>query len=129
MKRRFRWIFGILILAAILLGRTASAVVPDKEPVPPEPFAVQAGSYILMEMQTERVLAGRDIHERRAMASTTKIMTALLTLEQPDLDAYFTVDSKAILVEGSSPAIRSPFGDLQWECFCIPATTAPARRL
>ncbi len=102
MKRRFRWIFGILILAAILLGRTASAVVPDKEPVPPEPFAVQAGSYILMEMQTERVLAGRDIHERRAMASTTKIMTALLTLEQPDLDAYFTVDSKAILVEGSS---------------------------
>ena len=55
-----------------------------------------------MEMETGRVLAGQDIHERLAMASTTKIMTALLTLEQPDLDTYFTVDAKAILVEGSS---------------------------
>ena len=66
------------------------------------PFDISAGAYILMEMETGRVLAGQDIHERLAMASTTKIMTALLTLEQPDLDTYFTVDAKAILVEGSS---------------------------
>ena len=68
----------------------------------PAPFDISAGAYILMEMETGRVLAGQDIHERLAMASTTKIMTALLTLEQPDLDTYFTVDAKAILVEGSS---------------------------
>lgn len=36
------------------------------------------------------------------MASTTKIMSALLTLEQPNLDEYFTVDPDAIRVEGSS---------------------------
>ena len=36
------------------------------------------------------------------MASTTKIMTALITLEQPNLDEVFTVDSQAIRVEGSS---------------------------
>ena len=72
----------------------------DTADQPAAPFDITAGSYILMEMETGRVLAGRDIHERLAMASTTKIMTALLTLEQPDLDEYFTVDSKAILVEG-----------------------------
>ncbi len=102
MKRRFRWILGILFLAAVFLEKTTFAVAFGEEQTPPEPFSVQAGSYVLMEMQTGRVLAGRDIHERLAMASTTKIMTALLTLEQPNLDAYFTVDSKAILVEGSS---------------------------
>ena len=47
----------------------------------PAPFDISAGAYILMEMETGRVLAGQDIHERLAMASTTKIMTALLTLE------------------------------------------------
>ena len=61
----------------------------------PAPFDISAGAYILMEMETGRVLAGQDIHEGLAMASTTKIMTALLTLEQPDLDTYFTVDAKA----------------------------------
>ena len=36
------------------------------------------------------------------MASTTKIMTALLTLEQPGLDELFTVNPQAIKVEGTS---------------------------
>lgn len=63
---------------------------------------IQAGSYLLMEMQTGRVLAGENIHEKMAVASTTKMMTSLIALEQPDLDEYFEVDSKAILVEGSS---------------------------
>lgn len=108
MKRLLIWLCKIFILAAVLLGNTAFAAGFGKtqaEKAPeslPEPFGIEAGSYILMEMETQRVLAGRDIHERLAMASTTKIMTALLTLEQPDLDTYFTVDSKAILVEGSS---------------------------
>ena len=40
------------------------------------------------------------------MASTTKIMTALLTLEQPGLDEEFIVDPEAIRVEGSSMGLR-----------------------
>lgn len=40
--------------------------------------------------------------ERRLMASTTKIMTALLTLEEMELDKPFVVDPKAIRTEGSS---------------------------
>ena len=105
MKRLFVLIFSVFLLAFPPLE--TAAVLPeeffqDTADQPAAPFDITAGSYILMEMETGRVLAGRDIHERLAMASTTKIMTALLTLEQPDLDEYFTVDSKAILVEGSS---------------------------
>ncbi|MBQ3241886.1 MAG: D-alanyl-D-alanine carboxypeptidase [Oscillospiraceae bacterium] len=87
-------------LLAFLLAVTAT--VPLQEETPSAPFSVDAKSYLLMEASTEQILAGKSIHERRAMASTTKIMTALLTLEQPKLDESFSVDAKAVQVEGSS---------------------------
>ena len=61
-----------------------------------------AKSAILIEVSTGQVLYAKNATERRAMASTTKIMTAMLTLEQPHLDEYFVVDPEAIKVEGSS---------------------------
>lgn len=63
---------------------------------------VNAKGAVLVEAQSGRVLFGKNERERLPMASTTKIMSALLTLEQKNLDEYFTVDSDAIQVEGSS---------------------------
>lgn len=63
---------------------------------------VSARAAILLEATTGQVLYVKEGDTRLAMASTTKIMTALLTLEQPNLDEYFVVDSEAIKVEGSS---------------------------
>ena len=40
------------------------------------------------------------------MASTTKIMTALLTIEAGDLDKPFTVDSYAVQVEGTAMGLK-----------------------
>lgn len=66
------------------------------------PGTTSAQSAILIEASTGQVLYAKNETERRAMASTTKIMTAMLTLEQPNLDEYFVVDPEAIKVEGSS---------------------------
>ncbi len=63
---------------------------------------VSAKAAILIEATTGRVLYAKNADSRLPMASTTKIMSALLTLEQPNLDEYFTVDPDAIRVEGSS---------------------------
>lgn len=63
---------------------------------------ISARSAVLIEAVTGRVIFGQMENERLPMASTTKIMTALLTLEQPGLDEPFTVDPDAIRVEGSS---------------------------
>lgn len=63
---------------------------------------VGADAAIVMEAVTGRVLFEQDAGERLPIASTTKIMTALLALEQPDLDTEFVVDAGAIKVEGSS---------------------------
>ncbi len=63
-------------------------------------------SAVLIDARTGRVLFEQNKDEILPMASTTKIMTALLTLEEEDLDEYFTVNSKAILVEGSSMGLK-----------------------
>ena len=57
---------------------------------------------VLIEVASGRVLLEQNCHERLPNASTTKIMTALITLEQSELDTPFIVDSDAIKVEGSS---------------------------
>lgn len=64
--------------------------------------AVDAKAAIVLEAATGQVLFAQNADEHLPMASTTKIMTAMLTLEQPDQDTEFTVDPQAIKVEGSS---------------------------
>ena len=66
----------------------------------------QARGMVVIDADTGRVLMEKDSTQRLPMASTTKIMSALLTLEQPNLDEPFTVDPKAIRVEGSSMGLR-----------------------
>ena len=55
-----------------------------------------------MDRETGRVLWARNIHQRRYIASTTKIMTALVAIEKGDLDDVVQVSEKAAAVEGSS---------------------------
>lgn len=63
---------------------------------------VPAKYVAVIDMETGRLLYGKNETKKTAMASTTKIMTALITLEQNDIDSYFEVDPKAIEVEGTS---------------------------
>lgn len=66
-----------------------------------EAFAEAKGT-VLIDAESGRVLFSRNKDERLPMASTTKIMTALIALEQTDADERFTVSGSAIAVEGSS---------------------------
>ena len=67
---------------------------------------ISAASYILIEASTGRVLAAKEEDTRRPIASTTKIMTALLALEEENNRARFIVDSEAIKVEGTSMGLQ-----------------------
>ncbi len=91
-------ICSILVLGLMLpfFGLNASANEPG----------VSAVSAVVIEAETGTVLFSKNMSEQRAMASTTKIMTAILTIEAGDLDREFTVDSFAIMVEGTSMGLR-----------------------
>lgn len=72
--------------------------------------SVSAVSAVLINADTGGTIFEKNADEKRAVASTTKIMTALLTLESGQLDRRFTVDSMAIRVEGTSMGLRE--GDI-----------------
>lgn len=62
-----------------------------------------ASSAILISANDNRVLFSKNERERRSMASTTKIMTALLALEQADSnDKEIKITDEMVRVEGSS---------------------------
>lgn len=65
-------------------------------------FAEPRSAEIAMEVQTETVLHSSDVDVQLPMASTTKIMTALLVAEDCDLDRVVTVPDSAVGAEGSS---------------------------
>ncbi len=71
-----------------------------------KPQTVSSRSAVLYEPQSGRFLYEKDADTRRPMASTTKLMTALLAAETLPLDGVVTVPSQAVLVEGSSMGLR-----------------------
>jgi len=64
--------------------------------------AYSARSMILMEESTETILIDINCNKVLPMASTTKIMTALVVLENADLNANVVIPAQACGVEGSS---------------------------
>ncbi len=63
---------------------------------------VSARGAVLMEAESGNVVFGQNEHARLSMASTTKIMTALVALERMPLDTVITVTEQSVGVEGSS---------------------------
>jgi len=67
-----------------------------------EPISISAKAAIVICRDTGEVLYEKSAHVKLPMASTTKIMTALILAEQPDLSKTITVTEQMVAVEGSS---------------------------
>lgn len=74
-------------------SRTLEMINADR---PPE---VMAKAALLMDATTGQVIYAKNPHERRAQASTTKIMTALVTLEKGRLSDIVTAGPNVNTVE------------------------------
>lgn len=70
---------------------------------------VSAESAVLISGETGAVVFEKNAHERRAMASTTKIMTALLALEEAERagDPAVDITQEMVAVEGSSMGLQA----------------------
>ena len=95
MKDR-KTILYLLILSTFLLSMMALLAYADT--------GVSAGakSYALYNPDTKSFLYQKNADKRLPMASTTKIITALIAIESLDLDESVTVPKEAVGVEGSS---------------------------
>ncbi len=78
----------------------------DIQAVYAEDIEVSAKAAVVISADTGEIVYSKNSGEKLPMASTTKIMSALLCLESGDLYEPFTVDSDAIRVEGSSMGLQ-----------------------
>lgn len=92
MKRLFAKAVAVLLAAAMLLPCHAQALSAQKA--------------ILVDGATGRVLEQKNADERSLIASTTKIMTALVVCEQCNVLDRVAVPKEAVGIEGSSMYLR-----------------------
>ncbi|MGI6265171.1 MAG: D-alanyl-D-alanine carboxypeptidase, partial [Acutalibacteraceae bacterium] len=71
-----------------------------------DPIEVSASSAVLIEAESGRILFEKNARTPRPMASTTKIMTALLAAEALDPERVITVRDEAVRVEGTALGLR-----------------------
>lgn len=72
-----------------------------------EDYQVSAKSMCVIEQTSKRILLQKQCDIKLPMASTTKIMTALIALENcENLDESFLVDNRAVGIEGTSIYLR-----------------------
>lgn len=70
--------------------------------IPVSAIDVEAGAAVLMDSVTGKVLYEKNAYTQMGMASTTKIMTAILAIEKGNLQDVVTVSSNAAGLEGTS---------------------------
>lgn len=90
MKRLFAGVAAIILAAALAL--------PCK--------AISAQSAILMDAQTGRILYEKNADKQSLIASTTKIMTALVVCEHTNVLDRVRIPKEAVGIEGSSMYLK-----------------------
>ena len=97
----FLAVVAILVLSAVPYGVYADEGAKIKD------CASSAKAMCVLEQSSGRILFGKNIHKKLAMASTTKVFTALTVLENcQNLEEKVFVDDRAVGIEGTSIYLR-----------------------
>ena len=93
----------VFLLIQLSLQNTSFANNENKEKNP----ILNSRRYIIFDRLSKRALYGKDIDKETAMASTTKIMTAIIVLENcNNLKEEFTIPEKVSHVQGSTLGLK-----------------------
>ena len=89
-------IFTIIFIMFLLPINTILATDINTKDYNPDNITTNSPSVILMDAKTGKILYSKNAFEQRFPASTTKLMTAILTLENCELDDVATVSHNSI---------------------------------
>ena len=70
--------------------------------IPINVFADSGSSTIIMDIDSGRVLYEKNVNQKRLIASTTKIMTCIIVLENSDIESYITVGDEVLSMYGTN---------------------------
>jgi len=102
MPRLCRCLALLLLLAIFFALPTAAAPTDAPTALPTDAPKSSARAMALLDAHSGTLLAAQNATQRLPMASTTKIMTALVAIEHLPLDRIVTVPQAAVGIEGSS---------------------------
>ena len=96
--------YGCFILSLLLLFVSNATLLTSAKYVPTDAAlpSVSAQSAILLEADSGEIVYEKNAHIPLPMASTTKIMTAIVALESADPNMSVKVTSESVGIEGSS---------------------------
>lgn len=69
--------------------------------------SIRAASYLLLDARTGRHLAGRNFETARGVASTQKLVTALVVLDEGNLDKMIRVQASDVAVEPTRLGLKA----------------------
>lgn len=75
--------------------------------VPLNVFADSAASTVVMDLDSGRILYSKDANSKRLIASTTKIMTCIVTLENAKMDDKIVVGDEVLKMYGTNIYIEA----------------------
>jgi serine-type D-Ala-D-Ala carboxypeptidase (penicillin-binding protein 5/6) len=84
---------------------TEASIIPIKNSTYISPI-IEAKSSIAMDLHSGEILHEKNIHDRLKIASITKLMTALIILEENNLDETVHVSQNAASINGSTMYLR-----------------------
>lgn len=90
------------IICVLTVLSLVVVVCPFLKPVAQANLQLSAQASVVIEANSGRIIYGNNQDEKLSMASTTKIMTSLLALENCELDIEFCVTDEMVQVEGTS---------------------------
>ena len=95
-------LIALSILLILVPGSTPDRAAAQETGAPPGAPKLDAGSWTLIDADTGLYLAGKDPDKQVPIASTTKIMVALVALDEGvDMDEKVTVSEDAAAYAGS----------------------------
>lgn len=71
------------------------------------PPKINSRSAIIFDRKSKAIIYGKNINQKRAMASTTKVMTAIVALEKGNLNDTIEVSKKAASINGSKLGLKT----------------------
>lgn len=87
----------IILIVSLIAGMTVNAAAATKTSIP----LLVGETAVLIDAKSGMVLYNKSMDEQREPASTTKIITGLLAIENLDLDTVVTIDEETSFTEGS----------------------------
>ena len=98
--KKKRYIYVVLLLLLTILSNNVFAVEKEE-------LKITSKAGVVLEQSTGRVLWEKNSKEKLKIASTTKILTAIVVVANIDLDSKVVISKKAALTGGSTVGLVS----------------------